>query len=90
MSRRSDQIGKHDSKNNAAATEAWAKEGTIVGGRNNFPKLHNAMWPGVVGKGPDSEPPIGLDEMLDLTAYGIEDAHGRAAALDQRFPRRSK
>ena len=24
---------------------------------NNFPKLHNAMWPGLVGKGPDSEPP---------------------------------
>ena len=22
-------------------------------GRNNFPKLHNAMWPGLVGKGPD-------------------------------------
>jgi sugar phosphate isomerase/epimerase len=39
-----------------------------VDGRNNFPKLHNAMWPGLVGKGPDSEPPIGLDEMLDLTA----------------------
>ncbi|MCC7174521.1 MAG: TIM barrel protein [Bryobacterales bacterium] len=26
------------------------------------------MWPGLVGKGPDSEPPIGLDTMLDLTA----------------------
>jgi sugar phosphate isomerase/epimerase len=36
--------------------------------RNNFPKLHNAAWPGVVGKGPDSEPPIALDKMLDLTA----------------------
>lgn len=35
---------------------------------NNFPKLHNAAWPGVVGKGPDSEPPIGLDKMLELTA----------------------
>jgi len=35
---------------------------------NNFPKLHNATWPGVVGKGPDSEPPIELDTMLDLTA----------------------
>jgi sugar phosphate isomerase/epimerase len=35
---------------------------------NNFPRLHNAMWPGLVGKGPDSEPPIGLDTMLDLTA----------------------
>jgi len=35
---------------------------------NNYPKLHNASWPGVVGKGPDSEPPIDLDTMLDLTA----------------------
>ena len=32
-----------------------------------FPKLHNAMWPGLVGKGPDSEPPIDLDTMLDVT-----------------------
>src|SRR6476646_2754788 len=33
------------------------------------PKLHNAMWPGQVGKGgPDGEPPIDLDTMLDLTA----------------------
>ena len=35
---------------------------------NEYPKLHNAMWPGLVGKGPDSEPPIDLDTMLDLTA----------------------
>lgn len=35
---------------------------------NQFPKLHNAMWPGLVGKGPDSEPPIDLDTMLTLTA----------------------
>ena len=33
-----------------------------------FPKIHNAAWPGVVGKGEGSEPPIGLDTMLDLTA----------------------
>ncbi len=26
------------------------------------------MWPGLVGKGPDSEPPISLDTMLSLTA----------------------
>src|SRR4029079_3051827 len=33
------------------------------------PKLHNAMWPGLVGKGgPGAEPPIDLDTMLDLTA----------------------
>jgi sugar phosphate isomerase/epimerase len=35
---------------------------------NNYPKLHNAMWPGLVGKGPDSEPGIALDTLLDLTA----------------------
>jgi sugar phosphate isomerase/epimerase len=32
-----------------------------------FPKLHNAMWPGLVGKDSASEPPISLDTMLDLT-----------------------
>jgi hypothetical protein len=37
-------------------------------GPHAFPALHNAMWPGLVGKGPDSEPPIDLDTMLDLTA----------------------
>jgi sugar phosphate isomerase/epimerase len=35
---------------------------------NNFPKLHNAAWPGVVGKGEGSEPLIDLHTMLDLTA----------------------
>lgn len=32
------------------------------------PALHNAMWPGIVGKGGDSEPAINLDTMLNLTA----------------------
>lgn len=35
---------------------------------NNLPKLHNATWPGIVGKGPDSEPPIPFDTMLEMTA----------------------
>src|SRR3954467_6997179 len=36
---------------------------------SNFPKLHNAMWPGLVGKGsPGAEPCIDLDTMLDLTS----------------------
>src|SRR3954471_24535752 len=26
------------------------------------------MWPGLVGKGPDSEPPIELDTMIEMTA----------------------
>jgi len=34
-----------------------------------WPKLHNAAWPGLVGKGgPDAEPPIDLDTMIRLTA----------------------
>ena len=40
---------------------------------NNYPKLHNAAWPGVVGKGPGGEPPIDLDTMLDLTAAAEAD-----------------
>ena len=35
---------------------------------NNYPKLHNAMWPGLSARGPNSEPPIDLDTMLELTA----------------------
>jgi sugar phosphate isomerase/epimerase len=32
-------------------------------------KLHNAMWPGLVGKEPGTDhPPISLDHMLELTA----------------------
>ncbi|HEV8146537.1 MAG TPA: TIM barrel protein [Bryobacteraceae bacterium] len=34
---------------------------------NKYPALHNAMWPGLVGKGPDSEPPIDLETMLRMT-----------------------
>ena len=42
---------------------------------NNYPKLHNAMWPGLVGKGPGSEPPIDLETMLKLTAAARSDGH---------------
>src|SRR4030095_14722592 len=46
---------------------------------NNFPKLHNAMWPGLVGKGsPGAEPSIDLDTMLDLTAR----AEGNGVRVD--------
>ncbi|MDO4575549.1 MAG: TIM barrel protein [Planctomycetia bacterium] len=39
-------------------------------------KLHNAMWPGVVGKGqPGTEPCIDLDTMLDLTANAEFEGH---------------
>ena len=45
------------------------KTDTNAGSANNFPKLHNAMWPGLVGKGsPGAEPCIELDTMLDMTA----------------------
>lgn len=36
--------------------------------KNNYPKLHNASWPGIVGKGPDSEPVIHFEKMLEMTA----------------------
>lgn len=35
---------------------------------HKFPAIHNAMWPGIVGKGQDSEPVIDFDTMLGLTA----------------------
>lgn len=36
---------------------------------HNAPKIHNAMWPGVVGKGaPGAEPIVPFDTLLDLTA----------------------
>jgi sugar phosphate isomerase/epimerase len=40
-------------------------------------KLHNAMWPGLVGKGDDEgqEPPISLEKMLDFSAAA--DVDGR-------------
>jgi len=43
-------------------------EGGDMDQANNYPKLHNAAWPGLVGKGPDSEPAIDLDTMIRLTA----------------------
>jgi sugar phosphate isomerase/epimerase len=41
--------------------------------KNNYPKLHNATWPGIVGKGVDSEPPISLDRLLELTVAAEAD-----------------
>jgi sugar phosphate isomerase/epimerase len=41
---------------------------------NNYPKLHNAAWPGLVGKGDGGEPPIDLDTMLDMTAAAEVDS----------------
>jgi sugar phosphate isomerase/epimerase len=42
--------------------------------RNNYPKLHNAAWPGVVGKGTQgAEPIIPLDTLLELTANAEAD-----------------
>ncbi|WP_199590212.1 sugar phosphate isomerase/epimerase family protein [Bremerella cremea] len=36
---------------------------------NSSPKLHNAMWPGLVGKEEGTDhPPISLERMLELTA----------------------
>ena len=67
------------------------------------PALHNAMWPGLVGKGgPDAEPPIDLDTMLDLTAKAEVGRHevrrrrsvpvrsARQHRLDQRRPQAAR
>src|ERR1039457_5760558 len=41
---------------------------------SNYPKLHNAMWPGLVGNGsPRAEPCVSQDTMLDLTAHAEVD-----------------
>src|SRR5205823_466017 len=47
-----------------------------VGGiiKHTHPRIHNAMWPGLVGKGsPGAEPAIDLDTMLDVTAKASVD-----------------
>jgi sugar phosphate isomerase/epimerase len=44
---------------------------------NTYPKLHNAGWPGLVGKGEGAEPVIDLDTMIALTAAAEVD--------DQKF-----
>jgi Xylose isomerase-like TIM barrel len=41
--------------------------------KHQSPALHNAMWPGIVGKGAGSEPAIDLDTMLQLTASAVVD-----------------
>ncbi len=48
-----------------------------------FPKLHNAMWPGLVGKGDGEgqEPPISLQRMLELTANAEVDGE-KFAGID--------
>ena len=43
---------------------------------HRFPRVHNAMWPGLVGKGPGSEPFIDLATMLRLTAEARVDDIG--------------
>ena len=66
---------------------------------NTGPKLHNAMWPGLVGKGGDAEPPIDLETMLDLTAAaevngtrfdGVDLSSGRPAHQHRRQRRRHR
>jgi sugar phosphate isomerase/epimerase len=60
------------------SAEPSTPEPTTRMSQNKQPKLHNAMWPGLVGKTPGTEEsPIGLDRMLELTA--------NARVGDQRF-----
>ena len=42
---------------------------------HKYPAIHNAMWPGIVGKGSSAEPVISLDTMLRLTVEaGVDGA----------------
>mgnify|MGYP000939979499 CR=1 FL=1 len=53
----------------------------------DYPKLHNAMWPGLVGKGGDGgEPPIDLDTMLELTAAAACVTYVERTQLGKRPP----
>src|SRR6476660_6133872 len=72
MSKATKQAAKPAKK--VAAKAAKAPTNTSA---NNFPKLHNAMWPGLVGKGsPGAEPFIDLDTMLRMTAEARVDGIG--------------
>ena len=60
---------KSPAKKSAKAPAAAAPAAPVAPAANNFPKLHNAMWPGLVGKGGEgAEASIDLDTMLDYTA----------------------
>jgi hypothetical protein len=60
---------KSPAKKSAKAPAAAAPAAPVAPAANNFPKLHNAMWPGLVGKGgAGAEASIDLDTMLDYTA----------------------
>ena len=60
---------KSPAKKSAKAPAAAAPAVPVAPAANNFPKLHNAMWPGLVGKGGEgAEASIDLDKMLDYTA----------------------
>src|SRR2546425_13195953 len=54
---------------NCGAASALQRSVFNAMSQTQYPKLHNAMWPGLVGKGsPGAEPSIDLDTMLELTA----------------------
>jgi hypothetical protein len=56
-------------KSAKAPVASAASTASAAPAANNFPKLHNAMWPGLVGKGGEgAEASIDLDKMLDYTA----------------------
>ena len=63
-------VKKSPAKKSAKApVAAAASTASATPAANNFPKLHNAMWPGLVGKGGEgAEASIDLDKMLDYTA----------------------
>ncbi len=63
---------KHFGPGNPDA-EPCVEENKMAIQQHRYPAVHNAMWPGLVGKGPGAEPFIPLETMLDLTAQAEVD-----------------
>ena len=77
-SRRSEEIELFKSPRSPLPSPLPPDQDRIMSEASNHadrPRLHNAMWPGLVGKGTNEgqEPPISLDRMLDLTAQAEVD-----------------
>src|SRR5579863_2688754 len=61
-------MGEQDAREQIHPVKDLEGRITIPISKYKSPALHNAMWPGIVGKGTNAEPAIDLDTMLSLTA----------------------
>src|SRR5580765_5268431 len=60
---------RSSSSNTSGPAIPRRRKDNVMASHPKFPALHNAMWPGLVGKGaPGAEPAIDLETLLNLTA----------------------